>query len=214
VAFPGTSKYWERRYAKGGSSGPGSRGQLAAFKAAVINGFIRENGIESVVEFGCGDGGQLALADYPRYVGLDVSKTAILRCKQRFGGDPTKSFFLYDPEYFVDNQGVFAGDLTLSVDVIFHLVEDRMFQSHMSHLFSCAKRFVIIYSKDTDEPATVGYVRNRRFSPWVEERMPQWRLVRTIPNDHPWRGDVQTGSRCDFFIYARDHVETEPNRMP
>ena len=44
-------------------------GELAKFKARVMNDFVRENGIRSVIELGCGDGMQLALADYPRYLG-------------------------------------------------------------------------------------------------------------------------------------------------
>ena len=47
--------------------------RLAAFKAEVPNDFVRARGIDSVIEFGCGDGAQLALAEYPAYVGIDVS---------------------------------------------------------------------------------------------------------------------------------------------
>lgn len=37
------------------------------------NDFVRARGIDSVIEFGCGDGAQLALAEYPAYGGIDVS---------------------------------------------------------------------------------------------------------------------------------------------
>ncbi|TAT59972.1 hypothetical protein EGM92_29840 [Enterobacter cloacae] len=30
-----------------------------------------------MMEFGCGDGNQLSLADYPRYTGFDISDHAI-----------------------------------------------------------------------------------------------------------------------------------------
>ena len=33
MRFPGTRAYWEKRYRAGGSSGPGSYGRLAHFKA-------------------------------------------------------------------------------------------------------------------------------------------------------------------------------------
>jgi hypothetical protein len=56
-----SAAYWEARYRAGGHSGAGSRGRLAAFKADFLNALIRDNAIASAIEFGCGDGGQLAL---------------------------------------------------------------------------------------------------------------------------------------------------------
>ena len=62
----------------------GSYGHAAQAKTDFLNAFIGQNAIQSVVEFGCGDGNQLSSAEYPRYVGLDVSKTAIGMCRRRF----------------------------------------------------------------------------------------------------------------------------------
>jgi len=200
--FRDSIAYWERRYSRGGDSGPGSRGRLALFKAEVVNDFVQKQGVGSVIEFGCGDGAQLALARYPSYTGLDVSRTALRRCRERFADDPTKSFFLYDPSCFVDHQGVLRADLALSLDVIFHLVEDGVFELYMRHLFSSATRFVLIYSKDDDQRATVGHVRNRRFTPWVEQNLPGWLLIERIQNEYPWQGDLASGSESEFFIYA------------
>ena len=39
--------------------GQGSAGQLAAFKAEILNGFVKEDVVQSIVESGCGDGRQL-----------------------------------------------------------------------------------------------------------------------------------------------------------
>ncbi len=109
--FSCSREYWESRYAGGGTSGAGSYGKLAEFKAQVLNSFVKDNGVSSVVEFGCGDGNQIALADYPAYIGLDVSKTAIEMCKERFGDDKTKSFFLYDPDCSVETRSAFKAEL-------------------------------------------------------------------------------------------------------
>lgn len=101
--FPGSKEYWEKRYREGGTSGSGSYGKLGEFKAEVINSFIEEQGIKSVIDFGCGDGNQLSVFQLPActtYIGLDVSKTAIRRCIERFKNDKNKSFFLYDPDCF------------------------------------------------------------------------------------------------------------------
>ena len=66
--------------------------KFALFKAEIINTFIAEHGVQSVIEFGCGDGNQLTLARYPIYIGFDVSETAINKCKEIFAADPTKTF--------------------------------------------------------------------------------------------------------------------------
>src|SRR5438270_10704846 len=65
AGFDNSSSYWNRRYVAGGTSGAGSYGRLARFKADVLNAFVAESGIASVIEFGCGDGAQLALSNYP-----------------------------------------------------------------------------------------------------------------------------------------------------
>ena len=57
--FPGSRDYWEQRYSSGSNSGDGSRGKLAEFKAEIINSLVKDKKIESVIEFGCGDGNQL-----------------------------------------------------------------------------------------------------------------------------------------------------------
>ena len=57
-----------------------------------MNKFVEEHGIIDVLEWGCGDGNQLSLAKYPRYIGIDVSKTAVNMCCQKYMGDDTKQF--------------------------------------------------------------------------------------------------------------------------
>src|SRR5580704_5652224 len=73
LVFQSSDQYWNDRYRNGGNSGPGSYNRLAYFKAEVLNQFIRDRGVEKVIEFGCGDGAQLRLAEYPSYIGVDVS---------------------------------------------------------------------------------------------------------------------------------------------
>jgi SAM-dependent methyltransferase len=203
ATFPGSSAYWAGRYADGGTSGRGSYGPFAAFKAEVLNGLVIEFGVTSVIELGCGDGAQLELARYPRYVGLDVSPHAIQQCVRRFPDDPTKSFFRYDPECFHDAAGVFRADAALSLDVIYHLTEDAVFERYMGHLFGAAARLVVIYSNDADRPSAAAHVRYRRFSGWITAHAPGWSLARHVPNRFPDTGDDRTGSPSDFYVYQR-----------
>ena len=201
-----SAAYWESRYKRGGTSGGGSYGRLAEFKAEVLNAFVEKQQIASVIEFGCGDGNQLQYARYPAYVGLDVSRDAIHRCADRFRDDPTKSFFLYVPDCFVDRTRVFCADLAVSLDVLFHLVEDKTFELYLQHFFQSAARYAIIYSSNEDRPQVSLHERHRRFIDYVAEKFPEWLLVDTVKNRYPWsESDRIDTSLADFHIYAKSN---------
>lgn len=199
--FSGSAAYWEDRYNRGGNSGSGSYGRLAEFKAEVLNRFVAGHAIQSVIEFGCGDGHQLSLAHYPRYIGLDVSAAAVAHCGRLFAGDPDKSFFLYNAKAFIDRAGVLRADLALSLDVIFHLVEEEVFEDYMRHLFAAANRYVIVYSSDYDGPQQI-HERHHQFSAWVAQNRPEWQLLEQIKNPYPYDpADPGETSQADFFIF-------------
>lgn len=48
-----------------------------------------------------------------------------------------------------------TADLTLSLDVIYHLIEDNVFFTYMDRLFDSSTKFVIIYSLNTDRQAQI-----------------------------------------------------------
>jgi hypothetical protein len=198
LGFGGSASFWEHRYADGGTSGGGSYGSFAEAKASFINAYVAAHNVRSVIEFGCGDGNQLSLADYPAYVGLDVATTAIGLCQRRFAGDRTKSFFRYDGSCFIDHAGLFTAELAISLDVVYHLVEDEVFDAYMSHLFAAAQRYVIIYATNTVILDTGPHVRHREFVPWVRERCEQWRLVEVAA------GPASGAARADFYVYERE----------
>lgn len=195
--FDTSGSYWERRYQTGGNSGAGSYGRLARFKAEVVNSFVRDHGVETVLEIGCGDGAQLELAQYPSYIGVDVSSAAVDLCKSKFAADPSKRFYL--------SQDVPAGltaDLVLSLDVIYHLIEDDVFDNHMASLFDHANRHVIIYASDEDRQPPDQHVKHRKFTDWVARFRPDWRLIETVPNAYPFDpAHPDDTSFADFYIY-------------
>jgi O-antigen/teichoic acid export membrane protein len=197
--FKNSSSYWNERYARGGASGAGSQGKFAEFKAEVLNGFVARHGVRSIIEFGCGDGQQLALAAYPNYLGFDVSDEAVGLCRQRFSRDDSKAF-----RAVRDYTGERA-DLTLSLDVVFHLVEDDVFEDYMERLFDGSMRWVIVYSSNHDSLSRTegAHVRHRQFTRWVLDQRPHWVLRETIPNRYPFTGDFRLGSFSDFFIFER-----------
>jgi hypothetical protein len=197
--FQGSKNYWEKRYSAGGNSGVGSYGQFAEFKAEVINNFVAKCGLRSVIEFGCGDGNQLTLAKYPTYLGFDVSKTSVLKCQKLFSGNGSKFFRL-----MADYRGEKA-DVSLSLDVIYHLVEDDIFENYMMTLFNSSNKYVIIYASDSNNNLEQKdeHVRHRKFTVWIKKNIPQWRLIEHIPNKYPYKGDYKKGSFSDFFIYTK-----------
>lgn len=188
-----SSNYWEKRYAQGENSGDGSYGQLAQFKAEIINPFVREHGIQSAIEYGCGDGNQLQLLDLPQYLGFDVSATVIQLCQQKYAHDPSKRF-----KVIADYQGETA-ELTLSLDVLYHLVEEAVYTAYLQRLFASAQSYVIVYSSNFDDsiPQRAPHVKHRRFTAWVDQHYPQWQLVRHVANPY---ADV---SSAEFFLYAK-----------
>lgn len=202
VVFVNSTQYWEDRYRSNGNSGSGSYGRLADFKAEVINEFVTEHSVESVIEFGCGDGNQLTLMNYKNYLGFDISPTVLEICRKRFEGDNGKAFLL-SRDY--ENQ---TADLALSLDVILHLVEEEAYETYMKMLFGASKRFVIIYSTNSDtfkDSPAADSVKHRRFSDWVENNLSEsWRLNNTIKNRYPFDpNDWKNTSPADFFIYER-----------
>lgn len=200
LKFPGSARYWARRYAAGGTSGEGSYGDLATFKAEIINKFVAANNISSIIEFGCGDGNQLTLMNYPRYAGFDVSHQAVSLCQKRFAMDPSKSFAHLD-----DYRGEKA-DLALSLDVVFHLVEEAVFEEYMRRLFSASLRHVLIYSSNCQScEGTAPHVRHRVFTDWVTANEPGFALAKIVPNRYPTGLRPGATSFAHFFFFDRKH---------
>lgn len=194
--FESSARYWDNRYATGGTSGRGSYDKFAIFKAEVLNAFVKANGIDSVIEWGCGDGNQLSHCNYPDYLGIDVSPKAIDRCRASYSGDPAKRFLTVD-EY----RGEIA-TMAVSLDVVYHLVEDDVYQIYIDRLFESARRFVILYSSNTDDQRDrqPKHVRHRKFTDLIESKYRQWELIKSIPNRFP-PDERDGGSFADFFVY-------------
>ena len=195
-----SEKYWINRYRTGGGSGPGSMFRLAAFKARTINELVKFYKINTVIEFGCGEGSQLSLAEYLSYIGFDVSPHALDNCKKLFAKDPFKVFKPLN-EYIGE-----TADLVLSLDVIFHLVEDAVFEAHMELLFLASTKYVLIYSsnKDVQDENQALHVFHRKFTDWIEKNKPEWKLKAKFENPYPYRGDWKTESFSDFYLYAKE----------
>ncbi|MEX3020578.1 hypothetical protein AB4K05_13380 [Kluyvera sp. STS39-E] len=204
LTFEHSAQYWDDRYRLQGNSGAGSYGCLADFKAETINNFVAANNVQSVIEFGCGDGNQLSLSKYPRYTGFDVSEHALQRCIEMFSSDITKDF------HSVRQWDGQQAELAISLDVLYHLIEESVFDKYMETLFDAAKRFVIIYSSNDEAlnellSGHVKHVRHRKFTDWIVSNVSDnWDFHDLIPNKYPF--DIHNQSHtsfADFYIFRR-----------
>lgn len=193
-----SAAYWRRRYMQGRNSGAGSYGRLAQYKADYINALVATRGIRSVVEFGSGDGNQAALFTLPRYTGVDISRIVLRSCRERFANRRGWAFIA--AEDFAPQ----PHDMAMSLDVIYHLVEDEVYHAYMQRLFDNAQRFVLIYASDVDVQVLEPHVRHRAFSDWIATHRPGWALL-DAP-DHPFPmtddSDPATTSFASFKLYG------------
>jgi hypothetical protein len=197
-----SSDYWESRYRSRGTSGDGSYGDKAVFKAGVINGLIRQ--VSTIIDYGVGDGNQLKYFDTTgkHYLGLDVSPTAIAMCRTMFKDDPTKTFCLSG-----DYNWTRQAELVLSCDVIYHLIDDDIYEQYMQHLFEISCRYVLIHAVDRDFNQA-SHVKFRHFTPLIAKNYPQWKLVNVIRN-HLWVGPA---GKMAFYLYKKS-LRLVPNEM-
>jgi len=146
----------------------------ALFKAEVINAFVEDNAVESVIEFGCGDGNQLSLYKFPRYTGLDVSPHSIGKCQERFADDPSKTFHLRDSEQL-------RADLAAGTKFVIIYSSDINRNSWFQ----------------------AKHVKHRKFTDWVEVNAADWTLEKIVRNKYPLKKDDKIESLADFFIYRK-----------
>jgi hypothetical protein len=126
-----------------------------------------------------------------------MSATAVRMCVERFRGDPTKSFLRYEPAGLADPAGWLRGDLALSLEVIFHLIEDEVFADYMTRLFDSAERYVVICSNATSGSELGPTEKHRDFTKWIAEHRPEWQLDRRV--EPPADVDLMSS----FFLYRR-----------
>jgi hypothetical protein len=193
-------EYWRNRYAVGQNSGAGSYGEMSQFKAQVLNSFIYRNSIGNCIEFGCGDGNQLDLLKIPKYFGLDVAPGAIDICAKKFLGDKSKSFAVYLPSHFTNN-AFFQAELTLSMDVVLHLIEENVYETYMANLFTASTKYVAIFTTATDIQPSKMAIHNffRDHRSWVSTNAPQFEEIEVALAPEQLKYPEATG----FYFYRK-----------
>ena len=182
-----SKNYWINRYLNGGNSGRGSYNKNAVFKGEVINKFINENNVKTLIDFGVGDGNQLKYINTQnlKYIGIDISEFIISKCKKIFYNDPSKTFIL---DSDVDNN--VKSDLVISCDVIYHLIEDHVFEKYMKKLFSMSQKYVIIYAPNKIKNEA-RHVKFREFIEYIFNNFTDYNLIERI------KGNIG----CPFYVF-------------
>ena len=103
---------------------------------------------------------------------------------------------------------VVLGEVVRGVDVIYHLVEDDIFESYMDDLLSHSSRRLVLYTSDSDAFSPRGdpppHIRHRPVSKWMASH-PDWHMTRRIANPFPFQEfDQDNTSFADFYIFERD----------
>ena len=119
--------------------------------------------------------------------------------QELFKADGSKSF------HNVSEYSGQTADLTLSLDVIYHLVEDDVYENYMRLLFSASNRYVVIYSSDLEDTRgrDGNHIRHRKLTKWIQANIQTWNLVQHLPNRYPYQGDYLAGSFAEFFVYEK-----------
>ena len=181
-----SKQFWEERYSKGGNSGTGSYGNSAILKASYINSLIKKYKIKSINDYGHGDGNNISLLEGDfKYYGYDVSKTARDICIHKFKDNGAYTFYSRETQFK-------QADLGLSLDVLYHLVEDTVYKSYLKKLFSKCK-YVLIYAQDFDGDESV-HCKSRKFTTYINDTFPEYSLIDTTNGSH---------SKVKFYLYKK-----------
>lgn len=170
--------YWENRYSQRWNSGAGSYGEDAHSKSNYINDVIKKYNLKTINDYGHGDGNQLTyIKGFDKYYGYDVSKTIRDICINRYKGE--------DNYRFIDTPSKFIkADLSMSLDVLYHIIEEKLYVEYLKTLFSIGE-YVLIYAVD-DNVSGAPHYKAREFTPYIKKTFPNFKLIETknVIHDH------------------------------
>ena len=182
-------KVWDKHYSDGGNSGIGSYNEHFEYKTNIINDIIEKYQIKNIIDFGCGDGNQISNLNIEEYLGVDVSIEAVKICQTKYKDDLNKKFELYDETFKNKNKT----DLTLSLDVIYHIILDESYYKYMNDLINSTNKYVLIYSSNFDDLNWESHVRHRQFDKQITQ---EFELIKKINNILP-------NCSADFYLYKK-----------
>lgn len=182
------TEYWDSRYNEGGTSGIGSRGDHAIWKAHYINDVIKAFPISSIVELGHGDGYMLNLYEgYKSYDGYDISSVA---------RESVREAFKSNHRVTIHNSisSLSKRDICISIDVLYHITDTEQWKLYISNLFRLGN-YVLIYSQDNNHKGA-DHVYNRVFTEWIETNIDSHALIEVGDGYH---------DEVKFYLYKEKY---------
>ena len=168
-------QYWENRYALGGDSGAGSKGEKYAFKRDFINHIVQQYSIKTIVDFGCGDGSQIAEITVNSYYGLDISPSAVARCRERYADRPEFQFDL------ITQTTLTRYDLAISLDVLYHIIDPSLYAAYLHRFFSHSQ-YSLLYANFSEKESSEPHILHRNHFQEIERLHIPTRLIEQCPN--------------------------------
>ena len=196
-----------RMYAHG--SGLGSRGALREMKALFVNFQVAFNCISSILDVGCGDGYQQQLLKVEEYTGTDFSSKAIEYCR-KYHQSNGRTFEHID-EVKQDNK---TFDMTISLDVIMHILDINALIEHIDLLDKKSNKFILIYSSNFSHSMHEKFTSMRSWDiiSTMSLLRPEYKQVAYQRNLLPWTKHLSEEkamgrSVCDFFVYEKGRID-------
>lgn len=166
-------EYWEKRYRSGRTSGMGSYGKNGKRKTEIVNNYIKKYSIKSILDLGCGDGNQTKmLKGFEKYVGYDISEYVIELCSIKFSDNNAIKFY-------TDINKLPTAELCLSLDVIYHILDEVDFVKHMSLLFTKSTKYVLIFSTECTGKLN-KYILHHKFKDYIKMHHSDFELIEII----------------------------------
>lgn len=168
-----TGQYWVTRYGTGGDSGFGSHDEHSIkFKGDYINEFIKKFNVETLFDYGCGDGNQLKMINgFTHYTGYDIAPNIIEDCKILYVGHEDK-FFTSKLDDIIGKKF----DLAISMDVTYHIIEDELFKFYLDTLFSSAD-VIILFTTNSDHHTPLKHHKPRKIIDHIKDTYIDFELI-------------------------------------
>ena len=186
------NSYWNNRYQNGGNSGEGSYNDYATHKASVVNNLINKDNINIISEYGCGDGNQVGLfKGFKEYHGYDISPYIISKCKEVYKNRA-------DMYFYYEKSELPKSDLSLSLDVIYHIMDDKDLENYLIFMFNNSDKYVLIFSSNHDnneENKVKDIMVHRIITDIIKRIVVNFELVGVIDNN------LKTSAK--FFLYKK-----------
>lgn len=183
--------YWDERYKNDGNSGEGSYGEYSNYKSKVINEFIKDKNIKSLFDYGCGDCNQLLTLNLSEvnYCGSDISDIMIDKLSEKYKDHSNFKFIKYN-EVTLQSKV----ELAISLDVIYHIVNDGVYNEYINNLKNASEKYLIVYSSNQVIETYAEHIKHRVFLDDIIKNN-EFVLVGIIKNIH----DLH----ADFYFFER-----------